>query len=457
MHLQNIGSVYFVGIGGIGMSGLARYFHARGVQVSGYDKTQTELTDALTAEGIFVHYTDDADMVPQADLVVYTPAVPQDIQIWQYIRQHGLPTMKRAGVLGLLSRNHRCIAVAGTHGKTTTSSILTHLMRVGQTDATAFLGGIAFNYGSNYIAGLGDWFIAEADEYDRSFMHLHPEVACVMHLDPDHLDIYGTTQEMRETYSRFVAQIKPGGKLFARHGMALVIPNTLAENGVQVLTFGIGVGDIQAQNIHVANDCFVFDYVSPSYILRQLACTLPGNHNIENCLAAISAALQAGVSEAHIREALSTFRGVRRRFDMLVRQPDMLYVDDYAHHPTELASAIAAARKLRPDARLTGVFQPHLFSRTNDFANDFAAALDTLDVPLLMEIYPAREKPMPGVTSHMLLDKMHNPNRRLVTVADMAHIAQIARPGVLMTLGAGDIDTWRQPLVDLLTSQSSGL
>jgi UDP-N-acetylmuramate--alanine ligase len=449
MQLQNLQNIYFLGIGGIGMSGLARYFAARGINVSGYDKTSTELTDALEAEGIAVHFTDDPEWIPaETQLVVWTPAIPADLQELAYIKSKGWPLMKRAEVLGLISRGQRAMAVAGTHGKTTTSSILAHLMRVGETDTAAFLGGIAYNYGSNYLPGLGDWVVVEADEYDRSFLHLHPEVTCLMHLDADHLDIYGTAEEMQRTYSQFVGQTTAGGSLFYRDGLPLALPNALYESGVKIQTFGIETGDIQAKNLRVEDDAFVFDYVGQGVVIEGLHMMLPGNHNVENATAAISAALVAGVTPEKIREALLSFKGIRRRFEMLFRNEAMLYVDDYAHHPTELESAISAARMVRPGAQLIGLFQPHLFSRTRDFAEGFAAALDKLDQPWLLDIYPARELPMPGVSSQMLLDLMKNPNKRLVKKEEVMDLVSQVQTGVLMTVGAGDIENFRNPITE---------
>lgn len=435
--------MYFIGIGGIGMSALARYFHARGAQVAGYDRTATVLTKKLVAEGIDIHYEDDVGQLPTGiDLVVYTPAVPNSHSELQHLRTAGLPVKKRAEVLGIISRGMRAIAVAGTHGKTSTTTILTYLLRQGGVDCTAFLGGIALDFGTNFVAGQSDWVVVEADEYDRSFLHLHPELAVILSMDADHLDIYGDEETLHETgFRAFARQLKPGGQLWVQHAWA----DTLGDVPGR-LTYGLEGGAYRAENIRVEDGYFTFDYHSPTHRMTGLQLALPGRHNVENATAAISVALKLGVEEADLRAALRSFRGIKRRFETLYRGADRVYIDDYAHHPSELRAAIGAARQLYPGRKITGVFQPHLYSRTRDFADGFAAALDGLDEAILLPIYPAREESIPGVESVMLLEKMANDRKRLVAKDELMETIKALQPEVLLTLGAGDVDTFREPI-----------
>ncbi|MBK9338710.1 MAG: UDP-N-acetylmuramate--L-alanine ligase [Lewinellaceae bacterium] len=442
MELNDIQTIYFIGIGGIGMSALARYFRGHGAEVHGYDRAETDLTRALTAEGICVHYDDDVRHIPaKVDLVVWTPAVPQDHSELVWFREQGYPIKKRSEVLGIISKGKRCIAVAGTHGKTTTSTLDAHLLRSAGVDATAFLGGISANIGSNFVEGKSDWVVVEADEYDRSFLQLYPEIAVLNSLDPDHLDIYGTPEAVVETYKQFVRQIKPGGTLLYKHGLPLDdVAAELRAAGRKVLTFGIGAGDYEAYDLRVADGLMAFGIKSSVFNWANLLLPYPGRHNIENATAAWAAVHCAGAFTPGMPEALAHFQGVKRRFEFIIRRPDLVYVDDYAHHPAELQAAIAAARMLFPDRKITGVFQPHLYSRTRDFADDFAAALDQLDECLLLPIYPAREKPMPGITSELILGKMNLLNKKVVSPMELLTEIQNHRPTVLLTMGAGDID-----------------
>ncbi|TNE48164.1 MAG: UDP-N-acetylmuramate--L-alanine ligase [Bacteroidetes bacterium] len=454
MNLNDIHTIYFIGIGGIGMSALARYFNGHGVKVYGYDRAETALTRALTAEGISVHYEDNVQHIPEkVDLVVWTPAVPDSHSELQYFREHNYPIKKRAEVLGLISKSKRCIAVAGTHGKTTTSTMVAYLIRSCGIDATAFLGGISVNLGSNFIEGQSDWVVAEADEYDRSFLQLHPEIAVLNSLDPDHLDIYGSSEAVVETYKQFVRQIKPGGKLIYRHGLPLDdVAEELRASGRQVLTFGIDAGDYEAHNIRVEDGQMVFGIKSGIFNWENLHLPYPGRHNIENATAAWAAVHCAGAFVPTMPEILSRFSGVKRRFEFIVRQPDCVYVDDYAHHPTELNAVIAAARMLFPDKKITGVFQPHLYTRTRDFASEFASALDQLDMCILLPIYPARELPIPGITAEFILQKMNLKDRKVVKGEDLVPELSREKPEVLLTLGAGDIDKWIEPIKKALTA-----
>lgn len=425
------------------MSALARYFQGRGAEVHGYDRTETLLTKKLVEEGMNIHYTEDVSLVPEGvSLVIYTPAVPATHRELAYLREQGVPVKKRAEVLGIISRGMKTIAVAGTHGKTTTSSILTYLLRCGGIDCTAFLGGIAANFGSNFVEGKSDWVVVEADEFDRSFLHLSPNVAAILSMDADHLDIYGDRENLLETgFRAFAARVEKGGRLYVHHQWR----DQLGELPF-VESYGLGGGTYRSENVRVEGGFFTFDYRSPSHRIDGLQLAMPGRHNVENATAAMAIALQLGVGEQDIRVGLRTFRGIRRRFEVLYRSEGRAYIDDYAHHPSELKAAIGAARELFPGKRLAGIFQPHLYSRTRDFADGFAAALDELDEPLLMEIYPARELPIEGITSRWLLGKMKNPDKRLVSKAALMETVERLRPEILLTLGAGDIDTFRETI-----------
>ncbi|MDX1911995.1 MAG: UDP-N-acetylmuramate--L-alanine ligase [Saprospiraceae bacterium] len=443
MEFKAIKKIYFIGIGGIGMSALARYFRLHGAEVHGYDRTETELTRALAAEGMHVHYDDDVTKIPDGvDLVVWTPAVPKDLAELNWFIERGYPLKKRAEVLGIISRAKRCVAIAGTHGKTTTSTLTTHLMRSSGIDATAFVGGISGNLGSNFVEGKSDWVVVEADEYDRSFLHLHPDVAVLNSIDPDHLDIYGTPEAVTEAYRQFVRQIKPGGTLIYKHGLPLEeVAAELQANGRHVFTFGIEEGYYEARQVRVENGQTVFGFASSIVEWPALRMNYPGRHNVLNATAAMAACLAAGGFSPDMPAALENFKGVKRRFETIVKTEKTVYVDDYAHHPAELEATIQAARSLYPGKRLTGVFQPHLFTRTRDFADAFAAALDQLDECLLLPIYPARELPIPGVTSEMLLAKMTLKNKQLVQKNELLNEIKKRQPEVLLTMGAGDIDT----------------
>lgn len=448
MNLNDIHTIYFIGIGGIGMSALARYFRGHGAEVYGYDRSETDLTRALAAEGMHVHYDDHVRHIPQGvDLVVWTPAVPKDHAELNWFRNHGYPVKKRSEVLGIISRGKRCIAVAGTHGKTTTSTMVAHLLRSCGVDATAFLGGISVNLGNNFVEGKSDWVVVEADEYDRSFLQLHPDIAVLNSLDPDHLDIYGSPEAVVGAYKQFVRQIKPGGKLIYRYGLPLDdVADELRASGRQVFTFGIDAGDYEAFNLRVENGQMAFGIKSSIFNWTELRLPYPGRHNVENATAAWAAVLGAGAFSPELPAALAAFRGVKRRFEFIVRQPGCVYVDDYAHHPAELQATISAARMLFPGRKITGVFQPHLYTRTRDFADGFAAALDQLDTCLLLPIYPARELPIEGVESEMILEKMNLLDKKVVHKAGLLDIISSRKPEILLTMGAGDIDTLIEPI-----------
>ncbi len=445
VNLQEVQRAYFIGIGGIGMSAIARYLHRRGISVSGYDKTETVLTKKLVEEGMTIHYDDDPTLIPQGvDLVVYTPAVPAEHRELNHLRAGDYPVLKRAAVLGLISQTRGTIAIAGTHGKTTTSAILSHLLHCGGIDCTAFLGGIAQNFGSNYVAGDSNWVVVEADEYDRSFLHLHPTIAVVLSTDADHLDIYGERAQMLESFRDFAQQTKVDGHVFTKHGIDFA-PWT-NKGATTFSEFGLEQGDYRSHNLRVENGCFVFDYESPVGTIKDIVFALPGRHNVENATAAIAVAEQLGLGEAAVKEALASFKGIKRRFETIFRSESVAYIDDYAHHPTELQAAIEAARELYPERKLTGIFQPHLYSRTRDFVDGFAKALDALDEILLLDIYPARELPLPGVSSAIIAERMKNPQVVVMSKEEVMQGLPNYKLEVLLTLGAGDIDTLVMPI-----------
>jgi UDP-N-acetylmuramate--alanine ligase len=494
MKLTDIKRVYFIGVGGIGMSALARYFLGQGLEVSGYDKTETLLTRALASEGIAIHYgAANVDLIPdQADdlLVVWTPAIPADFAELAEVKANGYHLYKRAQVLGLISRGMDCIGIAGTHGKTTTTTITTHLMVTAGLQPHAFLGGIPRDFAGNYVHGNSEWVVVEADEYDRSFLNLDPTIAVILSADPDHLDIYGDHDNMLETgFRAYARRVKAGGQLIVRYDLetifsdlahrltpgpsllgrgdlggvasvggvttdsAGVAPTTLVtsepsffspgeglgERGMY--TFGIGKGDYCAQNVRVEDGAFHFDLKEPNgHLITNIRTALPGRHNVENAVAACAVTRLAGGSEAALKEGLASFRGIARRFETLLKTDELVIIDDYAHHPTELEAVITAARELYPDRTIRGVFQPHLFSRTQDFAAGFAKALDLLDEAILIPIYPAREQPIPGVTSRTIFERMRSDKKRLLDNERMLAATAKLTDGVLLLLGAGDID-----------------
>ena len=459
MELNQLHKIYFIGIGGIGMSALARYFIGLGMEVHGYDRTETELTRALADEGMIIHYSDNVSFIPDGvDLVIFTPAIPSGHTELNYFQQRNFPILKRSEVLGLISRGMKCIGVAGTHGKTTTSCLVTHILRVGGVDATAFLGGISLSIGSNFVQGQSDWVIVEADEYDRSFLRLSPDIAIINSMDPDHLDIYGDEKNFRQAFRDFTRKVKMGGQVFKKQGLIL-----RGDKNADVAwsTYGLTKGDYRAVNLRVENGFFVFDYKSPKGNISDIKTTLPGQHNVENATAAIAVAQQLGVESAKIKEALATFKGIKRRFQFIYQNENqqVTFIDDYAHHPTELIAAILAARTLYPNRRLIGIFQPHLFSRTNDFQDGFAAALDLLDETILLDIYPARELPVAGVTSEILFNKMKNIHKTLTTKPELMILlrrlfsAKNLENTTILTLGAGDIDTFVEPISELLNDK----
>jgi UDP-N-acetylmuramate--alanine ligase len=435
MKLDGLKKIYFVGIGGIGMSALARYFNSLGIEVFGYDKVETVLTKALVTEGMQIHYEDDVTQIPKGiDLVVYTPAIPKGHQELNYFWAQNYPVKKRAEVLGIISKNRKTIGVAGTHGKTTTSAILTHVLRSCGVDCTAFLGGIAANFESNFVAGQSEWVVMEADEFDRSFLHLYPELAIITSMDADHLDIYGDQASMHQTFYDYAKQVQ--NTLYYKYDLPL---DSSHNKKITLCSYGIESGKAKAVNVRAEAPYFVFDWQDGNNVLKDLKFTLPGNHNVLNATAAIAIAKKLGCEDDGIRAALLSFKGIKRRFEFMVDTAAQVYIDDYAHHPEELKAAIEAAKALYPDRKITGVFQPHLFSRTKDFAVEFAEALDLLDATILLDIYPARELPMEGVSSAIIFDEMKASDKVLIEKGALLEELETRNLEVLMTLGAGDI------------------
>jgi len=435
MDLDKIHNVYFIGIGGIGMSALARYFRFIGKKVAGYDKTPTHLTDELKESGIHIHFEDAIELIElpflnkENTLVVVTPAVPKDHFQWNYFLQNGFVIKKRAEVLGIITKDTFCFAVAGTHGKTTTSSILGHILYESGADVTAFLGGIVENYNSNLIGNGKTVTVVEADEFDRSFLHLHPDIACITSMDADHLDIYGDTASIEVSFREFADKVEDKNNLFYTGNLPL--------QGIKV-----GIDDASsftANNVRIENGWYVFDVQTPDEVIKDLRFGLPGRHNLTNALLALSMAYTYGTSAESIRNGLESFKGVRRRFSYQLRKPKLVYIDDYAHHPTEIEAVHQAVTELYPDEKVLAVFQPHLFSRTRDFIDGFAKSLSAFDNIVLLDIYPARELPIEGVTSKWLLDKIENPGKKLVSKADLFQLLRMTDAGVIVTIGAGDI------------------
>ena len=435
MNLNSIHNVYFIGIGGIGMSALARYFKFVNKNVAGYDKTASPLTTELAILGIDIHYDDNPDLVKSYDydlsntLIVYTPAVPTDHNEYQYLLKAGFDIKKRSEVLGIITNDTFCLAVAGTHGKTTTSSILAHLLKETGTPFSAFLGGISEDFNSNFFFSGTDNSVVEADEFDRSFLRLTPNVACITSMDADHLDIYGTNEALQESFRDFVNRIKPNGKLFVRNGLPL-----------EGLTYGIeDDSDYCIRNIRVEHGTYIFDLNTPEKTLSDVKFNKPGRHNLLNGLVAFAMAVETGSPIHRLAKALETFKGVQRRFSYKIKEDEFVFIDDYAHHPTEISAVYDAISEMHPGKKVLAIFQPHLFSRTKDFGNEFATSLSKFDAIILLDIYPAREKPIEGITSEWLLEKIENPYKKVVKKADLIHQIRSQNPEVLVTMGAGDI------------------
>ena len=440
MHkLDTIKNIYFIGIGGIGMSALARYFVAKGCIVNGYDKTKTILTEALSELGIQIHYEDNIDLIDKnASVVVYTPAIPDSHNELNYYKANGYEVVKRSDVLGWITEGTVNICVAGTHGKTTVSTMIAHLLRDSGYGCTAFLGGIAANYNTNFWSSDNNVVVVEADEYDRSFLKLHPSIAVITSMDADHLDIYKTPESFEDAFVSFSEKVKAGGLLLAKKGLA----REASFDTSKLVTYSLnGSGaSIYAKDVRVVDGAYTFTVVGPSWHIEELVLNMGGLHNIENALVAIAVAVHLGIEPEKIKKALANFAGVKRRFEYLIKTNEQVLIDDYAHHPAELAALISGVRSLYSKQKLTLVFQPHLFSRTQDLCNGFAESLSAADEVILLPIYPARELPIPGVTSEMIKDKMTNQNVVLLEKEAVSDWVKKQQPKLLVMAGAGDID-----------------
>ncbi|OZV69260.1 UDP-N-acetylmuramate--L-alanine ligase [Winogradskyella aurantia] len=439
--------VYFIGIGGIGMSALARYFLNNGKSVAGYDKTPSPITKDLLELGIAVHFIDDVVLVeepflnPQNTLIVYTPAIPNNHKQLNYFREHDFHVVKRSTVLGLITEQTTCLAVAGTHGKTTTTSILGHLLYQCNEPVTAFLGGISENYNSNLIVNGTEVTVVEADEFDRSFLTLHPDIACITSMDADHLDIYGDSEAVVNTFVEFAQGIKPEGKLLVRNGLPL--------SGI---TYGIeDDADYRAEDVKIVNGSYVFNFRTPNNLYKNFEFNLPGRHNLSNAIIALAMAVEYGCPHKQLAKGLASYKGVKRRFTYQVKTADFVYIDDYAHHPEEIAAVHGAVREMYPKKKILAIFQPHLYSRTRDFAEEFAQSLSKFDEIILLDIYPARELPIPGIDAQWLLNKIANPNKRLVQKSDLIKAIKATDAQVVLTLGAGDIGEEVKRIKDAFT------
>ncbi|MCD4747181.1 MAG: UDP-N-acetylmuramate--L-alanine ligase [Bacteroidales bacterium] len=450
MNLNNLHSIYFLGIGGIGMSGMARYFQAKGVKISGYDKTSTALTQKLIEEGMDIHFEDNINLIPSIiDMVVYTPAIPSDNKEFVYFTENGFEIKKRSEILGLIIKDKKGIAVAGTHGKTTVSTLIAHLLKQSDVDCTAFLGGISKNYNTNLLlSDKSDYIVVEADEFDKSFLQLNPFIAVITSADADHLDIYGKKEKINESFTQFTEQIQKNGKLIIKHGLDLQIS---IKDFFEIYYYSFNTkSNFYAKNIKLKDGLYNFDFVYPFDEIKDITLGLPGLMNVENAVAAISVAFLLGVDEDDIRKSLKSFAGIKRRFEYQVKTKDLVYIDDYAHHPEELKACINSVRELYPGKKITGVFQPHLYSRTRDFADEFANSLALLDEVILLEIYPAREKAIKNVNSKMLLDKIKVQNKKLCSGTGLIDELKSRNIEILLTLGAGDIDQLVEPIKNSL-------
>ncbi|MFC6096977.1 UDP-N-acetylmuramate--L-alanine ligase [Flavobacterium qiangtangense] len=448
MNLNQIHNVYFIGIGGIGMSALARYFKAIGKNVSGYDKTETELTQDLASIGIDIHFEDSIGLIPkdyfvENTLVIITPAVPKTHSEWNYFLEREYQIKKRAEVLGIITKDTFCFAVAGTHGKTTTSSILGHILYESGADVTAFLGGIVENYNSNLIGSGKTVTVVEADEFDRSFLHLHPNIACITSMDADHLDIYGDTASIEASFVEFADKVEDKNKLFIAKGLPL--------KGISVAVNEDA--EYKAFNVRIENSAYVFDVQTPTETIKDLRFNLPGKHNLTNALIALAMANTYGTPTDNIAKALFSFKGVKRRFSYQIKEENLVYIDDYAHHPTEINAVNQAVRELYPNEKVLAIFQPHLFSRTKDFIDGFAESLSQFDEVILLDIYPARELPIEGVNSNWLLEKITNNNKKLVAKSELISVILSSDAKVIVTIGAGDIGELVKPIKQALNEK----
>ena len=454
MRLEDVRSVYFVGAGGIGMSALVRYCLANGYHVGGYDKTSSELTEKLIEEGAKIHYEEDIEAVDacfkqkESTLVVYTPAIPADHKELVYFRENGFEIQKRAQLLGTLTQTRKGLCVAGTHGKTTTSTMTAHLLHQSHVDCNAFLGGISKNYGTNYILSDSDYVVVEADEFDRSFHWLRPFMAVITSADPDHLDIYGTKEAYLESFCHYTQLIQPGGVLVLHKDLEVDVD---VQEGVSVYEYSRDAGDFHAENIRIGGGEIFFDFVHPEGVIKDIQLGVPVSINIDNGIAAMALAMLSGVGEEELREGMRTFAGVDRRFDFKIKNEKMVFLSDYAHHPNEIEQSVKSVRELYQDKKIAAIFQPHLYTRTRDFYKEFASALSLLDQVFLCDIYPARELPIPGVTSKLIYDNLRpGIEKRLISKEEILDVIQQKDFDVLMSLGAGDIENYVPQIANVL-------
>ena len=449
VELNNIKVVYFIGIGGIGMSALARYFHSQGKQVGGYDKTETDLTKELVQEGIEVHYEEDLNMIPKdAELVVYTPAVPKDHKELLFYQKNGYTVLKRSEVLGIITSGAFNICVAGTHGKTTISTMIAHILRHSGYGCNAFLGGISVNYESNFWSDKNNVCVVEADEYDRSFLRLSPDVAVITAMDADHLDIYGTEEAMQEAFIEFSGRVKNDGLLLSKHGLQR--GKDFRSKHRQTYSLQNDEADVYGAAIRLRHGSYEFDVMMKDFMLDNVQLNIGGLHNVENSIAAIGVANYLGISSEKIKNAVADFMGVKRRFEYIIKTNDLVFIDDYAHHLEELKVLITGAKALFTDKKCMIVFQPHLYTRTRDLAEEFASVLDLADEVILLPIYPARELPIEGVSSEMIAKKMKIENKKVMSKEELRNWIRKTRPALLITAGAGDIDREVEELKKIL-------
>ncbi len=452
MNLDKIHSVYFVGIGGIGMSALARWFKHNGKAVSGYDKTRTALTDQLANEGLRVHFEDSIEAIGmsirlsnEGVLVVYTPAIPNNHQGLNWLRDNGYQVLKRSEVLGVITRNMTSVAVAGTHGKTTTSSMIVHLLKTAGIDCTGFLGGISTNYGTNMVLNdkADSIAVIEADEFDRSFLTLHPDIAVITAADADHLDIYGDKDALKDSFRDFIKQVKTDGHLFVKNDLSKEL---VGETIISHTGYSLTVGGVRSENIRIEGSSFIFDYRNGSKDIDGFHLNVPGYHNVENMLAAIAVCRSLGADDESLKKGVRSYKGVKRRFEYIIKSDSITFIDDYAHHPVEIESLLRSIRDLYPNKKITAVFQPHLFTRTRDFSEEFSRSLSLADEVILLDIYPARELPIEGITSDMLLEDIACENKIKSTKEDLVDQINEWGPEVVLTIGAGDIDKLVEPI-----------
>jgi len=447
---KELRNIYFLGIGGIGMSALARYFQSKGVKVSGYDRTSSPLTDQLQSEGIEIHFDDNPQLIPEnIDLVIYTPAVPKTLNEYKFIISKDIPVVKRAEILGELSTEYKTIAVAGTHGKTTVSTMIAWLLHNSGKSCNAILGGISKNFNSNVLlSDKSGLLVTEADEFDRSFLHIHPEFAVITSADADHLDIYNNKNNLIQSFSEFIQGINPGGTLLIKKGVDL----TSETDNHKVYTYSLTEkSDFFATNIRLSEDRYIFDLVIPNETINDLSPGIPGLLNLENSVAALAAAILNGAEADELRKALPEFEGIKRRFEYQIQSNELVFIDDYAHHPAEIHAVLDSVKSLYPGKKVLAIFQPHLYSRTRDFADGFAESLDVADEVILLPIYPAREMPVDGVSSGLIFNKMKNENKVIFSKSDLPGKLSGFEFDILITLGAGDIDRLVSPIKDFLT------